>query len=210
MKSGMTCGSEETSGGFNGSVAGNMPPTGPCVGLGNGLNVCVTAGFADGWTAIPPGPVPLAVEPGVNDAENVDVTFVGIADESGMETPVDPMVPDAVNVDVNEALGTESELARVELKTVDSLGALAETVPVRLTEVKCEGVDSTDEAVTNELVMFAMLSGSEGVAADASRKHVCDAARTPSTIARRVESTIVRQRRVGVVVNSAGEVPTRE
>ena len=101
---------------------------------------------------MPPGPVPLAVDPGVSEPENVDVALPGI-DESGVERPV------AVAVDV-------WLLKESGLDTVEALGALGGSVLVRLPEAGSDTVDASELAKS----MLAVLSGSEGVCADAKSR----------------------------------------
>ena len=62
---------------------------------------------------------------------------------------------------------------RVLATADEAFTALSGIIEVRLVEFSVE------------LVMFAALNGSEGVSADASSRHVCDAARMPNARARR-------------------------
>ena len=80
----------------------NIPGTDSCVGLANGVKGCVSAGFGVGWTAMPPNPVSLTVEP-----------FVGTVEETGSAVPVIAIVVSEV-VSVDE----DAEESRVEMSLV--------------------------------------------------------------------------------------------
>lgn len=101
----------------------HSPLTGPWVGLGNGAKGCISAGFAGGWTSMPPGPVPLGVADAVAFPAGDEFTLLADGEDSGMETPVEPsvVVNDASVLEVDGKL-VDSELGLKEEAVENELG----------------------------------------------------------------------------------------
>ena len=111
----------------------NAPGTESWVGLGNGVKEWVSAGSAVGCTAIPPGPVSLAV---VSERNTTDeVALVETVDNCEAESVVEYSV-----VDGNVILDADAELKAV--KTDDSFDTIAGAV--ELTDVGAEVIPVSD------------------------------------------------------------------
>ena len=144
------------------------PSTGPWVGLGNGLNGCVSAGSGVGCTLIPPGPVPL----GVKNERTPDSVVVALpeakeaSDDNGTD---DPVVPSVISPEVGACVNVADELATEEARVLDVALALEVALAIEdvaedtFAELKLELSDKEAEEDDNvEPVAFALsvLNGS--------------------------------------------------
>lgn len=123
----------------------NSPGTGAWVGLGNGVNGCVSSGFGEGCTFISFGPVMLAVELGVKEPDGVEDPLVENGkEESGMDIPVEPNVPEIV-IDVAAGMEVAEELDSVgTVDVVVGLEAVTEGSVLPEAEVDCDSVNEVE------------------------------------------------------------------